>query len=373
MSGIINTSGTLNQAAAHDTSLYDPTIHDNQIVALYETDAQARSAQQTLVSAGFPATSMQIVARDSGAATSGTTGATGVADEGLWGSIKSLFVPDEDRTTYNTAVARGHAMLVVTPTGSMDRQHLIHTLESTDPLDFDAKLEEWRQSGYDTTGSAMGTSTSNTATAGHAVDAGMNTGYATGAAAATGATAMGLAAQPNATTAATTGTVAPAMTGRTAATVGGDETLKVMEERLRVGKREVATGAVRIRSYIVERPVEEKITLHEERVGIERHAVDRPASAADFAAFEERTIEARATSEEAVVGKEARVVEEIGLKKEAVDRVETVRDTVRRTEVEIEDPVKTTGTLGGTTSTTTSVNPNSTPGANTSGANSPRK
>ena len=363
MSGTTNTSGILNQAAAHDTSLYDPTIHDNQIVALYETDTEARTAQQTLVSAGFPANSMQIVARDGGTATQGTAG---VADEGLWGSIKSLFVPDEDRTTYNTAVARGHAMLVVTPSHSMDRQHLIHTLESTNPLDFDAKLEQWRQTGYDTTGSATGTSTSNTATAGHAVDAGMETGYTTGAAA-TGATAMGLATQPTATA------TAPAMTtGQTAATAG-NETLKVMEERLRVGKREVAAGAVRIRSYIVERPVEEQITLHEERVGVERHAVDRPASPADFAAFEERTIEARATSEEAVVSKEARVVEEIGLRKEASDRVETVRDTVRKTEVEIEDPIKTGGTLGGTTATTTTANPNSTPGAATSGANSPRK
>ena len=361
MSGTTNTTGTLNQAAAHDTSLYDPTVHDNQIVALYETDAQARTAQQTLVSAGFPASAMQIVARDSGTGAAGTTGAT---DEGLWGSIKSLFVPDEDRTTYNTAVARGHAMLVVTPTSSMDRQHLIHTLESTDPLDFDAKLEEWRQTGYDTTGSAMGTSTSNTATAGHAVDAGMNTGYATGATPVT-ATPARMTGQ-----AATTGQATA--TGQMPAATGAD-TLKVMEERLRVGKREVAAGAVRIRSYIVERPVEEKITLHEERVGVERHPVDRAASPADFAAFEERTIEARATSEEAVVSKDARVVEEVGLKKEATDRVETIRDTVRKTEVEIEDPVKDAGTLGSTTTTTKTVNPNTTPGATTSGANSPRK
>ena len=369
MSGTTNTSGTLNQAAAHDTSLYDPTVHDNQIVALYETDAQARTAQQTLVSAGFPASSMQIVARDSGSGAAGTTGAT---DEGLWGSIKSLFVPDEDRTTYNTAVARGHAMLVVTPTNSMDRQHLIHTLESTDPLDFDAKLEEWRQTGYDTTGSAAGTSTSNTATAGHAVDAGMNTGYATAAGTGVGAATTGLAGQPKATTATTAVSGAPAATtGQMAATDAN--TLKVMEERLRVGKREVAAGAVRIRSYIVERPVEEKITLHEERVGIERRPVDRAASPADFAAFEERTIEARATSEEAVVSKDARVIEEIGLKKEASDRVETVRDTVRKTEVEIEDPVKDTSTLGSTTTKTTVANPNTTPGATTSGANSPRK
>lgn len=355
MSGTTHDATGLNQAAAHDTGLYDPTVHDNQIVALYETDAQARSAMQTLQTAGFSSAAMHVVSRESAGGASTST--SSVDDEGLWGSIKSLFVPDEDRSTYNTAISRGHSMLVVTPDHTMDRQHLIHVLESTDPLDFDAKLEEWRQTGYDTTGSAVGTSTSNTTTAGHAVDAGLNTGYTTGVAgAATGATAMGLA-----------GTTATAP-------VTGSDTLKVMEERLRVGKREVAAGAVRIRSYIVERPIEEKITLHEERVGIERHPVDRPASAADFAAFEERTIEARATSEEAVVSKEARVVEEIGLRKEVSDRVETIHDTVRKTEVEVEgDTASKAGTLGGVTGTTKTVNPNATPGASTSGANTPRK
>ena len=45
-----------------------------------------------------------------------------------------------------------------------------------------------------------------------------------------------------------------------------------------------------------------------------------------------------------MISKQARVVEEIGLRKEAVDRVETVRDTVRETKVEVEqspDPVAT--------------------------------
>ena len=363
MSGTTHTPGSLNQAAAHDTGLYDPNVHDNQIVALYETDAQARAAQTKLTSAGFPAAAMQVVSRDS--SNTGTTSASGAADEGLWGSIKSLFVPDEDRTTYNTAVNRGHAMLVVTPSMSMDRQRLIQTLESTDPLDFDAKLEEWRQAGYNTTGSGTGSTMSNTATAGHAVNAGMTTNYA-GAA----ATPVVGAVPTASVTGTTTGTAASQMTPGANA-----DSIKLMEERLRVGKREVAAGAVRIRSYIVERPVEEKITLHEERVGIERRPVDRAVTPADMAAFQERTIEARATSEEAVVSKEARVVEEIGLKKEATDRVETVRDKLRKTEVEIEgDAASRTGSLPGATSTGgTAANPNATPGATSSGMNAPRK
>ncbi len=119
-------------------------------------------------------------------------------------------------------------------------------------------------------------------------------------------------------------------------TVRQDETIKIVEERLKIGKREVVKGAVRVRSYVIERPVEQQVRLHEERVAVERHPVDRPVSVTDVSLFKERVVEARATSEEAVVGKEARVVEEVGLHREETDRTETVRDTVRKTEVEIE-------------------------------------
>ncbi len=72
--------------------------------------------------------------------------------------------------------------------------------------------------------------------------------------------------------------------------------------------------------------------------------MDRPATAADAAAFQARTLEATARSEEVVVGMEARVVEEIAVAKQTADRVETVRDTVRRTEVDVEDGSATTRT-----------------------------
>ena len=97
-----------------------------------------------------------------------------------------------------------------------------------------------------------------------------------------------------------------------------------------MGKREVERG--RVRSYVVERPAEAQVRLHEEPVQVERRPVDRPLAEADrVAAFQDRTLEATARSEEAVVGKEARVVEEIAVRKEAADRVGAVRDTVRRT------------------------------------------
>ena len=109
----------------------------------------------------------------------------------------------------------------------------------------------------------------------------------------------------------------------------GEEVIPVVEERLRVGKRDVSHGRVRIRSYVVETPVEEQVTLREERVAVERRPVDRALGDAEQA-FQERTIEAEERREEAVVSKEARVKEELVVRKEAEQRTETVSDTVRR-------------------------------------------
>ena len=54
-------------------------------------------------------------------------------------------------------------------------------------------------------------------------------------------------------------------------------------------------------------------------------------------AFQDRTLELEEFAEELVVLKEARVVEEITLRRTGRDRIETVRAAVRRTEVEIEE------------------------------------
>jgi uncharacterized protein (TIGR02271 family) len=149
-----------------------------------------------------------------------------------------------------------------------------------------------------------------------------------------------------------TGTVATGAAA-TGARTGGEEVIPIVEERLRVGKRETSHGRVRIRSYVVETPVQEQVTLHEEHVHVERRAVDRPVGA-DDALFRERTIEATETAEEAVVAKEARVREEVVVRKEAEDRTQTVQDKVRRTEVEVEDErSRAAGTTGTTTSGTT--------------------
>ena len=141
---------------------------------------------------------------------------------------------------------------------------------------------------------------------------------------------------------------APATTGTVKA--GDEQVLQVVEEDLAVGKRQVQRGGARVHTYVTERPVEESVTLHEEHVTVERRPVDRAVTGAD-AAFREGSIEVTETAEVPVVAKTARVVEEVVVGKTATDRVETVSDTVRRTDVEVEEIPGTTTTTG-TTGTT---------------------
>jgi len=116
----------------------------------------------------------------------------------------------------------------------------------------------------------------------------------------------------------------------------GTTAIPVVEEELKVGKREVQRGGVRVYSRIVETPVNESIGLREEHVSVERHPVNQPISTADSTAFKEQSIELRETAEEAVVQKSARVVEEVVVGKEVTQRQEQIHDTVRHTEVEVE-------------------------------------
>ena len=223
-----------------DAREYDPKRHDNQIVALYQTDARAHAGRDALLAVGVPSSAIQLVARSDYAAADTT--ATG---QGFWGAIKSLFVPDEDVTAYGHAVHHhGHAMLVVTPDGAMDRRRVIQALESTDPIDFDAKLEEWRQSGYDYSTPAVGAGAVGAA-------AGMASAVQTAP----------LVDVPGTDAFSTPDTMSPAADRPEASTI--------VEERMRVGTRETPQG--RVRSYVVERPAGDHVRLHEEHVVTVRH------------------------------------------------------------------------------------------------------
>ncbi|MBV9200954.1 MAG: YsnF/AvaK domain-containing protein [Alphaproteobacteria bacterium] len=114
-----------------------------------------------------------------------------------------------------------------------------------------------------------------------------------------------------------------------------DEVLRLAEEQLQVGKRMVETGKTRVRRFVTEREASADVTLHEEHADIIRRAVTDPKYVGDID-WADATIEVRETAEQALVSKTARIVEEVGLKKIGTDHVETVRDKIRRQQVEIE-------------------------------------
>ena len=116
-----------------------------------------------------------------------------------------------------------------------------------------------------------------------------------------------------------------------------EQAVSEVEEKLSVGKSKVASGGVRVTTHVSEQPIEKTVTLRDEQVEVERKPVNRklkPEAAAS--AFEEKTVEMLGTSEEVEVNKEAYVTGEVSLGKRVEEHEEKVRDTVRRSEVEVE-------------------------------------
>jgi uncharacterized protein (TIGR02271 family) len=305
---------------------------ERTLTAMYDTRGAAETARDGLGALGIPADAISIRGSD-GDAGAGSAG----EDRGFWASLSDLFMPDEDRRTYAEGLSRGSYLLTARVPESTAEQAL-DVLERSDPIDIDERAASWREGGWtgDQTGAGSGVASAS---------------YSEGAGLAEAGTAYA-ADDVAPTTRQGTGTDrSGADLGRSDASLGttGDETVQVVEEDLRVGKREVGGGRVRVRSYVTERPVEEQVELRQEHVTIERRPVDRELTSGD-AAFQERTIEAVERGEEAVVSKTAHVTEEIGLRKDVERETETIRDTVRKQDVEIEDDRSTTR-VGGTAET----------------------
>lgn len=132
---------------------------------------------------------------------------------------------------------------------------------------------------------------------------------------------------------------------------GGEAVVPVVEEEVKVGKRTVKKGGVKVETEVRERPVEETVRLHEEKVEIERRPANRAATEQEVA-FKEGSLELTETAEEAVVSKRPKVVEEVVIRKKGEDHTETVHETARRTDVNVG---KTAGTGEVVSSGTTKV------------------
>ena len=113
--------------------------------------------------------------------------------------------------------------------------------------------------------------------------------------------------------------------------------IPVMEEELTATVRPAEAGAVRIEKRVVEEDRVLEVPVTDEQIRVERRIVDRPVGANETQAFEEIVIEVPLTREQVELQKQARVAEEIVVSKEAVQRTEQVRGTVRREEVYVDE------------------------------------
>lgn len=281
---------------------------DETIVAVYDTAAHAEAASTALKAAGVPESAISLHAGAASASTSAmSTAAAPVREEGFWSSLFGG-EPDHNTAVYDRSLESGSTVLSVkTPETHITK--VMEILESQHPIDIDERATGYGLTQTTTTRQPLGTPMPMAATA----------------------------------SAATTASLA----------TNGGETIQLAEESLAVGKRVVNRGGTRIRRFVVETPVEQSVTLHDEKVTLERRPVT-DGRAMEPGEFGEKTIEMTESGEEAVVSKTARVYEEVGLRKDATDRTETIRDTVRKEEVDVE---QIPGTATTTTTSGTTLNP----------------
>jgi uncharacterized protein (TIGR02271 family) len=249
-------------------------------------------------------------------------------------------VPRSDAHAYAEGVRRGGSLVAV-ECDEDEVERVVDILDDDGVLDLDEQQTSWRSEGWQ----GHEASTSSGMTGGLGAAAAGLAGSLTGA---SGTSRTDVDAGEDVTG---SSDITRARTD-TAGVSTGDEIIPIAEEELHVGKRQVGHGRVRIQSRVVERPVEEQVTLREETVAVERRPVSGTTQAGTLGGdpFQERTIEVEERDEEAVVSKEARVVEEVVVRKDVEQRTETISDTVRRTEVDVEDErnVRGTGTTGST-------------------------
>jgi uncharacterized protein (TIGR02271 family) len=280
------------------------------VIGLFDEFSEAQSVVQTFAEHGFPREAISLVVNRerTSVGEAAATGARGVsvevgpASRGQPAALIELGVPEDDAQQYAEGLRRGGSLVTVAAPDDQADQALEFMARYT-AVDLEARVAQWRRRGW--------------------------TGYDP-------------QAQPY-----TPAEVAQERDlERALVREAGETVIPVVEETLQVGTRRARRGGVRLYTRVTETPVAQEVRLREEHVHVERHPVERPATEADLAAIPEGTIEVTATAEEPVVSRHARVVEEVVVSTDVEERTETVRDTVRRMEVDVE-PVGATREAGG--------------------------
>jgi uncharacterized protein (TIGR02271 family) len=282
------------------------------VVGLFDNKNEARVAMEELVQQGFVREHIDVSDRrydDSMATGSGTTatttGSSGTAaGDSISNFFSSLFGDDNSTAqNYTNAAYDADAILTVQVDSEDRARAAAEILDRHGAIDVDAHSSQNQQNFAQTSGTTQSTGT----------------------------------AQNN--------------TANTTTATEGEMSIPVIEEELQVGKRAVERGGARIRSRIIEKPVEETLRLREEHIVVNRHPVNRAVTDADLQNVQQGDINLTERAEEAVVSKNARVVEEVSVGKQVSEREETIRDTVKRTDVDIQETT-------GSTTRETDVNTN---------------
>lgn len=252
------------------------------MLATFDDNATAQRAIEALIGQGFNRANVHLqgVPATTGAASGESS--TGTM-KGVGNFFSNLFGSDSETHAghYSEAVRRGSSVVAIDAQNDAQLDQAKALMQKMGSIDVDARADQWKKTGW--------------------------SGF-----------------DPNSK---------PLSAAEQAA---DQQSLKVVQEDIQVGKRTVDVGGLRVIKRISETPVSQIVSLKEEHATIERRPVNRAAPEADFANFKEGTIEVRETTEEVVVGKTARVVEEVVVGKAATERSETVSDTVRRTDVDVE-------------------------------------
>jgi len=263
--------------------------NEKNVIGVFDDYRTAERAALELTNAGIERRSIEVKSNFR----TGAAGRSGETEETHQGGISGFFhrlfggESNEYEGHYAEAVRRGNSVVCVTaPADEVDR--VVEIMNSAGAVDIDTHVERYRQTGYERHDE-------------HAPP------YSYDEAAAERARFRGS---------------------------GEGASVPVVEEELQVGKRTVQRGGVRVHSRVVEQPVEESVELREEHVRVERRPADRAVTDRD--AIRDQTIEVIETTEQPVVQKRARVKEEVVVDKETTKRTENVRDTVKRTEVDVE-------------------------------------
>jgi stress response protein YsnF len=262
-----------------------------KIVTLYDTAQHAEAARRNLEAAGFPPGEISIINTQTL-----TLAGNKLHEPGLWQRLFGREIQSYEAIVYGRSVQNGGVVLTVRVPES-DVAKATRILNSHEAVDLQKRA--------------------------------MQQGLITGTTATT-----------TATTTTTTPAAAPAPppkvgTMTAGKSLGEEEVLRLAEEQFDVSKRVVSEGATRVRRFVTVTPVEAQVTLHEEHTRVIHRAATDPNFVRDVD-WSDKVIEVAETAEEAVINKSVHIAEEVVISKEGTDTVKTLRDKIRRQQVEVE-------------------------------------